>query len=169
MKFSDLRQGDKVFILEKDRRTEIPYFDVAQVMNISDPDYLKVPESGYHQAAKMTLMDSVSTYTITVPLDKQGFVSDRMYITPNLEDIIQEVDVQQRRAEAFLNTDRFELIVKNCKEIKARIQAASGGQSSSPAATSNEFAELKQKVLEQDSLIREIHKYLFDNGNTGEK
>ena len=168
MKFSDLRQGDKVFILEKDRRTEIPYFDVAQVTNISDPDYLKVPESGYHQAVKMTLVDSVSTYTVTVPLDKTGFVTDRIYITPNIEDIIQEVDVQQRRAEAFLNTDRFEMIVKNCKEIKSKIQAASGIQVN-PITHSDEFAEIKAKVFEQDSLIREIHKYLFGNDKTEEK
>lgn len=170
MKFTELRTGDVLFILEQDRRTQYPIFDTGKIIKISEPKYDKDPSGEYSQVIAMTIQDSVGTSVIAVPLAGVDAIYDKVYYTPNPDLILQEMQTQRARAQNVIdNVPRYEAIAAECDKISARINKLIGRPDSEKgveAATHEGLSkEVDQRLSNLEAMVGNIYEYFKTNDN----
>ena len=79
MKFADIRQGDTLLTLEQDRRSQFPIFDTAKVQRVGQSSYQRTGTSqSVIQVVQLTLADSTGTFDVTVPLEAEDTIFDKV-------------------------------------------------------------------------------------------
>lgn len=173
MKFSEVRQGDTLLTLEQDRRSQFPIFDIATVQKISEAGYQRVGTDGTMlQVVTMTITDSMGTFNVVVPLDREDTIFDKIYITPNPQLIRQEIWVQKSRAQQILsNIDRYKAIDTECDKILARLepQQPHHGMAAANNPPNTIVSELAQQVEIQGVMLKQIYDSLFPANGTNKE
>lgn len=154
--FSKLQNGDKLFVLERDRRSGYPIFDQAKVLKIGESKPMAIQgHEGFVNSTEILLQDSVSQLTVYLPYNASEGIYNGIYYTTNLNNIINELTIQRQQALTILNNKaQYESIISECEKILDNI-ASSVPQNKSPEIESFK-SDISKRMDEQEALLLKI-------------